>query len=375
MAGHDVFLSHASEDKASVARPLAQALETRGWSVWLDELELQIGDSLHGHLDRALSRSRFGVVVLSQAFLDKRWTQRELAALAAREVSTGDKVILPVWHEITHEELAARSPLMADRLGASTSAGIGAVADRLSRALTAAMSATSSAGSTRLVQPVPPVITDSGAPLVLPLTPDARAAVASMRPSYWEHILFAGHLTSGGNALEGKWYDHELRQGRGERRVVTRDTIGELLEAEMDWIARQVAALDRAMNPEATTRAFGAPGEPGDPLRIEHLAQSILRIYESLMDWAASLRNVVAPSVFEELIEATAAYSDGPCIGTRSFIAETARQISEIPVLLMTAPERPLAITLTLDVGPLDGASARIRKAARRAKRDLARGR
>lgn len=42
----DLFISHASEDKAAVARPLFDALIQRGWSVWLDELELTIGDSL-----------------------------------------------------------------------------------------------------------------------------------------------------------------------------------------------------------------------------------------------------------------------------------------------------------------------------------------
>jgi TIR domain len=61
----DVFISHASEDKDTVARPLSRALVARGWFVWLDELELTIGDSLSGRIDAALARSRFGVVVLS----------------------------------------------------------------------------------------------------------------------------------------------------------------------------------------------------------------------------------------------------------------------------------------------------------------------
>ena len=41
---NDVFISHASEDKVLVARPLAVALESRGYSVWLDENRLAIGD-------------------------------------------------------------------------------------------------------------------------------------------------------------------------------------------------------------------------------------------------------------------------------------------------------------------------------------------
>ena len=43
---YDVFISHASEDKDSVALPLAAALENAGLSVWIDKFELTLGDSL-----------------------------------------------------------------------------------------------------------------------------------------------------------------------------------------------------------------------------------------------------------------------------------------------------------------------------------------
>jgi histidyl-tRNA synthetase len=42
----DVFVSHASEDKDAIARPLAKELRSRGLRVWYDEFELKIGDSL-----------------------------------------------------------------------------------------------------------------------------------------------------------------------------------------------------------------------------------------------------------------------------------------------------------------------------------------
>ena len=44
--GRDVFISHATEDKEAVALPLAHALQEHGISVWYDEFELRIGDSL-----------------------------------------------------------------------------------------------------------------------------------------------------------------------------------------------------------------------------------------------------------------------------------------------------------------------------------------
>jgi len=65
----DVFISHAGEDKESVARPLTRILEEHGLRVWLDENELHIGDSLERKIDEGLAQSRFGVVILSKHFL------------------------------------------------------------------------------------------------------------------------------------------------------------------------------------------------------------------------------------------------------------------------------------------------------------------
>ena len=140
--GHwDVFISHASEDKEDFVRPLARALRARGLSVWFDELTLTVGDSLRRSIDRGLARSRFGVVVISPHFLDKEWPQRELDGLAAREVD-GTKVILPVWHNITAEQLRARSPMLADRIATLSSNGIDRVVDDLARAIAAGTTTT-----------------------------------------------------------------------------------------------------------------------------------------------------------------------------------------------------------------------------------------
>jgi hypothetical protein len=116
----DVFISHASEDKDDVVRPLAVALQGSGLAVWYDEFELRIGDSLRRKIDKGLAKSRFGVVVLSQAFLGKGWPNYELDGLVTRAV-TGEQVLLPVWHKISKQEVMAYSPSLADKLARSTS--------------------------------------------------------------------------------------------------------------------------------------------------------------------------------------------------------------------------------------------------------------
>jgi hypothetical protein len=52
----DIFISHASEDKAEVARPLQKILEGAGLRVWLDENQLEIGDSLREKIDEGLAQ-------------------------------------------------------------------------------------------------------------------------------------------------------------------------------------------------------------------------------------------------------------------------------------------------------------------------------
>lgn len=130
----DVFISHASEDKFAVVRPLAGLLEQQGLRVWLDEAELRLGDSLRQKIEEGLSRSRFGVVILSPSFFSKNWPQKELDGLFAREEG-GVKVVLPVWHSVSQTDVALRSPLLAGRLAVKTELGIAAVAAEICRAV------------------------------------------------------------------------------------------------------------------------------------------------------------------------------------------------------------------------------------------------
>ena len=115
----DVFISHASEDKEEVVRPLAHALRAGGLDVWYDEFELKIGHSLRRKIDEGLAKSRFGIVVLSKAFISKGWTNYELDGLVTRAV-TGDQVLLPVWHNISKKEVVDYSPSLADKLARNT---------------------------------------------------------------------------------------------------------------------------------------------------------------------------------------------------------------------------------------------------------------
>lgn len=133
----DFFISHASEDKAAVAKPLADLLQAKGFKVWYDEYTLTLGDNLRRSIEQGLAASRYGIVVLSPSFFAKKWTQLELDGLFAIE-RPGEKKILPIWHGVTAADVERFSSFMAMRLGVPTSAGLDHVVAKIIEAITRA---------------------------------------------------------------------------------------------------------------------------------------------------------------------------------------------------------------------------------------------
>lgn len=117
---YDVFISHASEDKEDFVKPLVEALQAAGYKVWYDEFTLKVGDSLRRSIDNGLINSRYGIVVFSNAFFAKNWTQYELDGLVTREME-GHKVILPIWHMVSKNQVQNYSPTLADKKAINSS--------------------------------------------------------------------------------------------------------------------------------------------------------------------------------------------------------------------------------------------------------------
>lgn len=133
---YDVFICHASEDKEDCVTELATTLTKKGVKVWYDEFSLKLGDRLREKIDKGLSNSRYGVVVLSPNFFKKEWPKDELEGLLAIE-KRERKVILPVWHNLTIEEVAKYSPILAGRLATKTEDGIDKVVEDILKVLNA----------------------------------------------------------------------------------------------------------------------------------------------------------------------------------------------------------------------------------------------
>lgn len=188
---YDVFVCHASEDKDTFVRPLADRLRDAHLEVWYDEFSLKLGDSLRRSIDSGLARSRYGLVVLSHAFFEKRWPQRELDGLIARETIGAERVVLPIWHGVSKADVLRFSPPLADTFAADSGIGMDEVVQRILQVVRPRGSPLVVARDELLRLGVyPPVITDEWWLDVVEATNrEPSAGFVSQRP-HWERWTF-----------------------------------------------------------------------------------------------------------------------------------------------------------------------------------------
>lgn len=126
----DAFISYASDD-AEFVNSLHDTLhDNYGLKVWLDKLSMRVGRGLRQAVDEGLRKSRFGIVVFSPKFFEKKFPQAELDALFSRQMN-GRDVILPVWHGVDAEQVRENAATLADKWAAKSSDGVARVAQQI----------------------------------------------------------------------------------------------------------------------------------------------------------------------------------------------------------------------------------------------------
>jgi len=74
---------------------------------------------LRRKIDAGIARGRFGIVVLSKPFFAKGWQEYELDGLVTMSM-TGRQILLPLWHEMSKDEVVSASPSLADKVALRT---------------------------------------------------------------------------------------------------------------------------------------------------------------------------------------------------------------------------------------------------------------
>lgn len=108
----DAFISHTVEDKIPIANELCHRLEKAGAKIWYCGRELNAGDSVRKSIKEGLSRSRYGIVILSKSYLTKSWNLDELGRFITGQ-NTDKKNIFPVLYDVSTEDLLKQNAAFA----------------------------------------------------------------------------------------------------------------------------------------------------------------------------------------------------------------------------------------------------------------------
>mgnify|MGYP001293149257 FL=1 len=111
---YDVFISHANADKEVLIEKLYNSLYKLGVKIFYDKETLEWGDKFKDKILEGTKKSEFAIIVISTNFFGREWTERELSEFLNRQNQNGQKLILPILHNITIEQLKEKYPSIAD---------------------------------------------------------------------------------------------------------------------------------------------------------------------------------------------------------------------------------------------------------------------
>lgn len=130
------FICHDSRDKDAVAKPLALALQHLQCPVWYDEFSLRIGDNLRTTIEKGLKECKKCILVLSKNFLtNSGWTKTEFDSIFTRQILEQTNLILPIWLDISKEDVYSYSPSLLNVKGLPWSLGEEEISRRIFRVI------------------------------------------------------------------------------------------------------------------------------------------------------------------------------------------------------------------------------------------------
>lgn len=111
---YDVFISHANADKEGYVNQLKNSLDKLKISIFYDKDALEWGDVWKDKILEGVDKAEFAIIVISDKFFGREWTEKELNEFLNRQNTSGQKIILPILHNITIDQLKEKYPAVAD---------------------------------------------------------------------------------------------------------------------------------------------------------------------------------------------------------------------------------------------------------------------
>ena len=133
MKKFDSFLSYANEDE-DLARELVGALRAKGFNIWYAPINLEIGEKLLDSLEKGMNESHSGILLITEDYLRKGWTNYEMDVLIRQNIEN-DKKIFPIWHNVTKKDVEHRHSGLAGIIAINTNLGFPNLVLKLSNVL------------------------------------------------------------------------------------------------------------------------------------------------------------------------------------------------------------------------------------------------
>ena len=128
----DIFISHATTDKPTIALSLYTQLKTNNLTPWIDKEKMQQSDSLFRTINSGLSNASYAVAIISPSFIQSEWTNRELESIFNLMVDKKIVRLFVIYHQMPRETVVKTYPLLVNTLAFNNSDGVEYIAKRMS---------------------------------------------------------------------------------------------------------------------------------------------------------------------------------------------------------------------------------------------------
>ncbi|AYL96218.1 toll/interleukin-1 receptor domain-containing protein [Mucilaginibacter celer] len=146
---YDAFICFAPEDKEGIALPIADGLKKIGYEIRPDEFLSEDNEAIRIKIENGLKDSHFGIIILSEVFMQMISSKSDLDTFLIRQNVSGEKILLPVWHNVTPGIIEKYSVSLTDRVYAITNIGLDSVIASLASVMLSPINIASSGSERR----------------------------------------------------------------------------------------------------------------------------------------------------------------------------------------------------------------------------------
>ncbi len=187
------------------------------------------------------------------------------------------------------------------------------------------------------------------------MSSDPGANQSIMGEPGWEFTLFAGELNRGLAALDGDYQsflDGDVDAGGDSVNDPVNDLVHRLA------VSRAIVGrIGRILSPDATSEAFGSPGQSGNPDAARKLARSIVTVFSTMLQWGRDARSAVVDSQWQTVYGALANFARQPLRQISAFANDISAKAEVMRAELEQgrSPSAPpsIALEIAVDAGDL----------------------